>query len=131
MRDPGPHVAAILFCENAEVAEDGTVRTLIRPHHNVTLRGVREPHWVVVYICVIGGPGSARARIEVVFRPPKREAQTVFDELRIFDGTGVGHEVNIKLEIAPSDEGTFWVDVLINGIVRGHVPFNVTRLQDP
>lgn len=130
----GPFLAAALLCERVLTEQDGVIslirivdrltHTVVGPQAPAAMPPVRIS-WQLV---LIFKSGAARGRAEVVLqleepsglRVPHQTLLPVF-----FEGDDRGVQLIVALDLELTQEGLYWIDVLLEGRLMTRVPLRV------
>jgi hypothetical protein len=123
----GPYVTAAFFCASARGQADELAAIEGIADGAVAPPGVDLQEAVFV-LRLTGGTRRGRMRLEVIGRSPTGSTWPALSSRDlIFDGPGFGFGVTGLMRFPTAREGTFWLDVFVDGRLLTRAPFRIER----
>jgi hypothetical protein len=131
----GPFVTAAFICDQVIEGKDGTLTAVrIIDRFVVTARGAAgrlppamPPQPIPLTMLISLKSGGARGRHTVSLRPEKPSGQRLeaVDFPILLEGEERGANQIVQMEFPVDEEGLYWFDVLLDGILMTRIPMRV------
>jgi hypothetical protein len=140
----GPYVAAAVFCDSVVRGDDG-VLTAVRMIDQITItipadappdvpsEGKNLLAQIEGLIGFKRGNAGTKHSLKLVMNSPSGKGTVVFEQPAEFRGEAQGgYHLRLKSAIAVSEEGLFWLDVIMDGKLMTRMPLLISvKRADP
>jgi hypothetical protein len=136
---PEPYLKFGLLCDRVLQEKDGVI-SLVRiiDRFILTARGPEVPMEMpeqrldfIIAMNWVGGLGKHEAKVKII--KPNREEWESATMPFFLDSLERGHNIIVNMSLSIKQEGLYWVEFLLNGRVKGRMPWRVIyeRIETP